>query len=284
MSLRRVVVLPILAVIAAVLPSAQVAAGGVAPTTVESSALYVHYDGWHGVLYRRASGGSYRSSNAKGETVRFTFSGNTLTWVTRKAPNAGKARVSIDGSTKCTCDLYASSTRWKQKIAFSHLGSGTHTVTITVTGNKNSHSAGKSVAVDGFITAGSPSVVEETSSGVRFDDWLGRASSGASGGEYRLNGTAGANAVLVFDGTAITLVTAKGPAYGKVDVVIDRVVKSHNLDLYAATQQWQVLLSYSGLTYGTHRIQIRPTHTKNASSTGFGVVVDAFTGSIGPLP
>lgn len=256
----------------------------VAPTKVESSDLYVQYDGWHGVLYSHASGGSYHSSNTKGETVRFTFSGKTLTWVTRKAPNAGKARVSIDGSTKCTCDLYASSTRWQQKFTFSHLGSGTHTVTITVTGTKNSHSAGKSVAVDGFITAASPSVVEETSSGVRFDDWLGNAATGASGGEYRLNGTAGAKAVLRFDGKAITLVTAKGPSYGKMDVLIDGVVKSHNLDLYAATQQWQVPLSYSGLTAGTHRVEIRPTHTKNASSTGFGVVVDAFSGFIDALP
>ena len=140
------------------------------------------------------------------------------------------------------------------------------------------------MAVDGFITAASPSVVQETSSGVRFDDWLGKAASGASGGEYRLDGTPGAKAILRFNGTAITLVTARGPAYGKVDVLIDGVVKSHNLDLYAATQQWQVLLSYSGLTAGTHRIEIRPTHTKNASSSGFGVVVDAFTGFIDALP
>jgi hypothetical protein len=34
-------------------------------------------------------------------------------------------------------------------------------------------------------------------------------------------------------------------------------------------------MGYSGLTNGAHVIDIEPTHTKNAASKGFGVVLDA---------
>jgi hypothetical protein len=67
-------------------------------------------------------------------------------------------------------------------------------------------------------------------------------------------------------------------------VLIDGVVRSSDMDLYAATQQWQVALTYGGLSASTHTIEIRPTHTKDPASSGYGVVVDAFTGRIDALP
>jgi hypothetical protein len=63
-----------------------------------------------------------------------------------------------------------------------------------------------------------------------------------------------------------------------VNVYIDGVLKSSNVDLYFTTQQWQYTLQYSGLTNANHTIEVRPTHTKNAKSKGYSVVVDAFTG------
>ena len=70
--------------------------------------------------------------------------------------------------------------------------------------------------------------------------------------------------------------TARGPGYGKVNVFIDDQLVSPNLDLYAPTQQWQYKMGYAGLANGPHIIDIEPTHTKNASSKGYGVVLDAF--------
>lgn len=54
--------------------------------------------------------------------------------------------------------------------------------------------------------------------------------------------------------------------------------------LLVATPQWHVVLSYSGLTAGPHVIEVRPPHQKNASSTGYAVVVDAFAGYVDLLP
>lgn len=255
----------------------------VEPVTIQSSHPYIRFDGWRGVLDGHASGGSYRLSHTTGESVKFTFSGNSIRWITRKAPNAGKARVTIDGVTKCTCDLYASTNRWGREFLFNGLGGGAHTLIIKVTGKKNAHATGTYVAVDGFRT-GASAVVQETSTGVRYDDWVGVASGSASGGEYRSDGTLGASATLRFTGRSITFVTALGPSYGKVDVLIDGVVKSSNLDLYAATQQWLHGMTYGGLAASAHTIQIRPKHTRNASSSGYGVVVDAFSGQIDVLP
>ena len=68
------------------------------------------------------------------------------------------------------------------------------------------------------------------------------------------------------------------------DIYIDGVLKSSNLDLYAATQQWQYWLNYSGLTNANHTIEVRPTHTKNTKSKGYDVVVDSFTGPVTALP
>jgi hypothetical protein len=256
----------------------------VEPVTVQSNDPYVRFDGWRGLRNSAASGGSYRQSRTTGQSVQFSFVGSRVRWITRKAPNAGKARVSIDGVTKCTCDLYAKPIAWNREFIFSRLGSGPHTITITVTGTRNAKAKGTFVAVDGFRVGNSTSVIQDTSTRVRYDNWAGVASTDASGGEYRVNGTAGASALLRFNGPEVTFVTAVGPSYGMVNVLVDGAVVSSNLDLYAATQQWLYPVAYTGFASGTHTIEIRPTGTKNASSSGFGVVVDAFSGRIDALP
>ncbi len=78
-----------------------------------------------------------------------------------------------------------------------------------------------------------------------------------------------------FSGTGIDWVTATGPGYGQAQVTIDGVSKG-TVDLYQPSVQWQVLESYSGLSSGSHTIVVKVLGKKNASSTGTGVVVDAF--------
>jgi hypothetical protein len=105
------------------------------------------------------------------------------------------------------------------------------------------------------------------------DDRIGSAS--ASGGTYRSDGNAKATSSLAFTGTGVTWVTATGPAEGKASVTIDGVSMG-TLDLYSPTVQWQVTKSYSGLTSGTHTIVVTVLGTKNGSSTGTTVTLDAF--------
>ena len=251
---------------------------------LENAHPFVQYDGWRGFKSASASGGYYRMSNVTGDTVSYTFTGTSLKWITRKGPNMGKALVTIDGVSKGTYDLYSSTVRWKQQLLFGGLGNARHTVVIHVTGTKNASATGANVALDGFLVGSSTTPLQESVLKVRYGKWRGTKQTAASGDSCRSNGTLGSVARFRFNGTSVKFVTARGPRYGKVDVLIDGVLRSSNLDLYAAMQQWQYGLQYSGLSNANHTIEIRPTHTKNASSSGYGVVVDAFTGWFTALP
>ena len=66
-----------------------------------------------------------------------------------------------------------------------------------------------------------------------------------------------------------------------MNIGIDGEYVATNLDLYAPTQQWKYKINYP-LANGFHTIEILPTHTKNASSSGYGVVLDAFEGYFTP--
>ncbi len=69
-----------------------------------------------------------------------------------------------------------------------------------------------------------------------------------------------------------------GPDHGMVDVYIDGNLVSLGLDLYASTQAYQqVLFSVSGLSYGSHTIQVVVRDDKDVYSTGTFVDVDAFS-------
>ncbi len=78
-----------------------------------------------------------------------------------------------------------------------------------------------------------------------------------------------------FTGTGVDWITATGPSYGKATVSIDGISKG-TVDLYASSVHWQVVKSYAGLASGSHTIVVTVLGTKNASSTGTNVVVDAF--------
>jgi hypothetical protein len=251
---------------------------------VQNGSAYVQYDGWRGFLDNKARGGSYRMSKITGDMVTFEFKGTSIQWVTRKAPAMGSAAVTIDGVSHGTFDLYNSTVLWNQTVSFANLPTGSHTIVVRVTGTKNPSATDFNVALDGFLVGNSTTAVQDTSLAVQYNSWIGNAQEMASGDSLRISGKLGAVARFNFHGTSITFVTARGPAYGMADVLIDGVLKSSNLNLYAATQQWQYAIDYSGLTNTDHTIEIRPKHTKGANSSGFGVVVDAFTGPFTALP
>src|SRR5438552_1503446 len=238
--------------------------------------------GWVAVSDRFASGGHYRISHTANDVITYGFGGTSVKWITRKGPEMGKALVTIDGVDKGTFDLYNSSDLQNQQFAFSGLASGAHRIAITVTGTKNPLSTDSRVVVDGFIVG--TATVQESALGVQYNNWTGKSQTAAIGGSYRSNGTLGSAARFNFIGTSINLVTARGPPYGNVNVYIDGVLMSSNIDLYSSTQQWQYTLQYSGLTNANHTIEVWPTHTKNAKSKDYSVAVDAFTGPFTALP
>ena len=248
----------------------------VVPQTFQDTDPSILYDNWFDFGSPNASGGFFRSSNHTNDTVTYKFNATSIKWITRKGPEMGKALVTIDGVNKGTFDLYKSSALWNQQFLFSGLASAAHNIVIKVTGTKNASASDFLAALDGFQVGSSTKVVQESALGVQYNKWVGKTQAAASGSSYRVNGSLGADVNFQFSATSILFVTARGPSYGKVNIYIDGMLVSSNLDLYAPTQQWQYKIGYSGLANGFHMIDVRPTHTKNASSSGYGVVVDAF--------
>jgi hypothetical protein len=142
-----------------------------------------------------------------------------------------------------------------------------------VTGTKDSTSHNTNVAVDAFIVG--LTTTQETSPKVTYDSWTGGASASASGGTYRTDGKAKSTSGLAFTGTGVTWVTATGPSEGKATVTVDGSVVE-TVDLYSPTVVWQVVETVTGLTSGSHTILITVLGTKDATSAGTQVVVDAF--------
>lgn len=241
-------------------------------TVFQESSPGVAFNGWDATADAAANGGSYRSSKVVGDFALHKFTGTSVTWLTRKGPFQGIATVSIDGVNKGTVDLYATGVQSFSKT-FTGLASTTHTIKVTVTG-KNTASQGTNVMVDGF-QAGT-TLHQDTSPRIAYNKWNGVTARAASGGAYRVATTSRSTSTLRFTGTSVDWITAMGPTAGKAQVFIDGADKGV-VDLYKSTQTWKVAKTYSGLTSGTHTIQVKALGTKNASATGSKVVVDGFT-------
>jgi hypothetical protein len=126
-------------------------------------------------------------------------------------------------------------------------------------------------------------MTEDSTISVFYNNWEGDTSTAASGGTYRLNANGATDAKFTFVGTSVGWITANGPSYGMANVFIDGVKSGGTFDLYSAKQQWQVAISFTGLSAAQHTIEIEPLGTKNSASKGTGVVVDAFRGPITPI-
>ncbi|MGE5140646.1 MAG: hypothetical protein ACM3JD_14355, partial [Rudaea sp.] len=66
-------------------------------------------------------------------------------------------------------------------------------------------------------------------------------------------------------------------------VTVDGAAVGGTIDLYSPTQQWQVPITFGGLSSGTHTLQVTILSTANPSSTGRVVVIDGFSGPITPI-
>jgi hypothetical protein len=102
-----------------------------------------------------ASGGSFRYANATGSSVTATFTGTHLSWIAKKSPSYGKARVTVDGGDPVVVDLYSATTLNKQNVwSTRSLAPGNHSVKIEWTGTKNAAAANTSINVDALDLTG----------------------------------------------------------------------------------------------------------------------------------
>src|SRR5437660_7572808 len=126
-------------------------------TRVEETALatIVYTGGWFQSHSERPwSGGTAALSNAALSRATLTFSGTGVSWVGLRGPQAGVAKVYLDGAYQVDVDCYAS-TETVRAVLFtrSGLAAGAHTLAIEATGTRNTAATDAFIAVDAFDVA-----------------------------------------------------------------------------------------------------------------------------------
>lgn len=84
-----------------------------------------------------------------------------------------------------------------------------------------------------------------------------------------------ARATVTFTGTTVTLIGFRGPATGIVRVSLDGTFHS-SVDTYSPTEIQAPIFMDTNLAPGSHEMTIEVSGLKNAASSGFTIVVDAF--------
>jgi hypothetical protein len=116
---------------------------------------FVYTGTWTASSTSAASAGSFRFADSQGSSVSVTFVGSYLSWIAKKSPVYGMAKVTLDGSAPVTVDLYSATAAFKQKVwETKTLVPGTHTVRIEWTGTKSTAATGTNIGVDAFDVVG----------------------------------------------------------------------------------------------------------------------------------
>ncbi len=175
---------------------------------------------------------------------------------------------SMDGGAYRNINLPSAMT-----TAVTHLLSPTHNYRYRVratddNGNRSSFKYGPRFTVDAH---------QEISGAIAYSGtWTRQSLSGAYGGAVKYATASGATSTLAFTGTNVAWVAPKSNTRGKAEVYLDGA-KVATVDLYSSTAlSRKVIYSANGLTLSDHALQIKVLGTKNASSSGTRVDVDAF--------
>jgi hypothetical protein len=257
--------------------------GAIGARTEETAASLSYSAGWSlGDATRPWSGGTAATSATAGARVSVTWTGTQIRWIGLRGPQAGIARVSLDGAFHAEVDLYSSAD--VQGVVFEAIGlaAARHELTVEVTSARNPAATGNLIAVDAFDVRSRFEERDQTVSytGTWAQDDLNRAWSGTSlntgSGTAARSATAGARAELAFAGTEVRWIGFRGPTAGIADVSVDGVVVER-VDLYSPVDEVGVpVFAASALAEGAHTLAIQVTGLKNAAATGAFISVDAF--------
>ena len=112
---------------------------------------------WTTVSTVSAAGGSFAFADSSGSSVTIRFTGTHLSWIAKRSPLYGKAKVTLDGKSIGTVDLYSATAQWQQKVwGTGTLAFGSHTVTIAWTGLKKTAAKGANIDVDAVEVTAAP--------------------------------------------------------------------------------------------------------------------------------
>ena len=131
---------------------------GPAKTRFEQDNPLAAYQGsWYNVPNANLSGGSQAKINSGG-SADFAFTGTAVDLLALKASTYGIAKITLDGGTPQTVDLYApaNAVQWKAKV-WSATGlseNTTHTVRVEWTGTKNPAATDTAISIDAIDLLG----------------------------------------------------------------------------------------------------------------------------------
>ena len=95
-----------------------------------------------------------------------------------------------------------------------------------------------------------------------------------SGKSYKTTNTAGSRVTAAFTGTSVSYIARIGSSFGIAKVTLDNDV--YYVDLYNSTTKYkQTVWSRSGLIDGPHTLVIERNGTRNSSSSGYTINLDA---------
>ena len=180
----------------------------------------------------RARGGSYLWERRVGASITFAFSGPSVTLWTVAGPTFGRAKVTIDGRYRTTIDRHRRSFALVART-FTGSGQGAHQLQVSILAPDPGHPAAIATGVDAIVDRNG---ARSTPLSAR---WAPRSAPSAAGGRFVVSGVAGARAWFRFRGSAVTITTATGPAYGRAEIWVDGTLR-RRLDLSAATKTFAV--------------------------------------------
>jgi hypothetical protein len=103
--------------------------------------------------------------------------------------------------------------------------------------------------------------------------WTLSAYNKASGGTYHLTQVMGANVLVKFKGTSISLVVFKQPEMGIAKLTLDGTV--YLVDLYSPDYQSKTVWTSPVLAYGTHQLRVEESGNKNPAASWPFITIDA---------
>jgi hypothetical protein len=219
--------------------------------------------------------GGMRFAEAAGQKATLKFRGTSIAWRGYRGPDAGIARVELDGVVS-EVDTYSPATKF-QEVVFTTTGLAdtNHTLTIEVTGLKNNASTGSRIVVDAFDVTTPGRRFEEGDARIAYSGrWIrSNVNRAWSEGAAHTTETAGARATFSFTGTSVSWISCQKASIGPARVYLDGalVATLNNRKSVPIEGYQRTVFRADGLTNGPHTLTIEATTT----SMGF-VVVDAF--------
>ena len=238
--------------------------------------------GWTGGDFSKPwSGGAATLSTTPGAQATLTFSGTAISWVGYRGPEAGIARVFLDGVLAGEVDTYFRAPRIQDTLfTATGLADASHTLTIEATGLKNSASTDTLVLVDAFdVTKSGTRFQEEGPSVTYTGNWIhGNLNRSWSEGTISESSTPGAQVTLTFTGTAVSWIGCRKATTGIARVFLDGVFVQEidTFEPFPIEGYQHTVFTATGLVDGIHTLTIEATGRKNPAASAAWVVVDAF--------